>query len=254
MGTRTARVVTLPAMSRTGDVFAKRLWTLGGIAMEFERRNITNLRIGIYAPDGAVRVAAPRRMAEDTVRSFVISRLGWIVRKRAEFASREVRPLQQLVSGEVHYFQGLPHVLEVTESAGRPLVSRCESTLQLRIAPGGDAAARLRALDRWYRRELATQLDVLVSAWEARLGIKVAEVRIRQMRTRWGSCNARARRICLNLDLIRKSPRCLEYVLVHELAHFFERRHSQRFYGLMDELLPEWRACRAELKRSAVAD
>jgi predicted metal-dependent hydrolase len=98
------------------------------------------------------------------------------------------------------------------------------------------------------------QLRDRVSAWEARLGIQVNELRIRQMRTRWGSCNARARRICLNLELIRKPPRCLEYVLVHELVHFFERRHNARFYGFMDELMPAWRDYRAELNRHAAAD
>ena len=238
-------------MSHRSDTPARSLWTLGGITLAFERRDIRHLRIGIYAPHGEVRVAAPRRMAERTVRNFIISRLGWIERKRAELQRRAARPPPQLLSGEVHYLSGQPHALEVTEAAGRPAVSRgAEGTLTLRIAPGSDASARLRLLRGWYRRELSAQLRVLVSAWEARLGVEVAEVRIRQMRTRWGSCNARARRICLNLDLIRKSPRCLEYVLVHELVHFFERRHNARFYALMDQLLPAWRDCRSELNRS----
>jgi predicted metal-dependent hydrolase len=217
--------------------------------MEFERRSIKNLRIGIYAPHGQVRVAAPRRMAEEVVRNFVISRLGWIERKRAELRQQTVRPAPQLVSGEVHYFQGRPHVLEVSEGKGRPEVRRDDSTLQLRIAPGSGVAARHQALNLWYRRELSQQLEVLLPPWEARLGIQVAQLRIRQMQTRWGSCNARSRRISLNLDLIRRSPRCLEYVLVHELVHFFEPRHNARFYRLMDELLPQWRECRAELNR-----
>ncbi|HEY2808207.1 MAG TPA: SprT family zinc-dependent metalloprotease [Steroidobacteraceae bacterium] len=229
---------------------AKHLWNLCGITMQFERRNIKNLRIGIYAPHGEVRVAAPRRMAEATVRNFVISRLGWIVRKRSELQHRQVPPAPQLVSGEVHYYQGRPHVLEVSEIRGTPAVRRnTDATLQLRIPAGSDAAARLKVLNHWYRRELGVQLAPLLQAWEARLGIKVAQLRIRQMRTRWGSCNARSRRVCLNLDLIRRSPRCLEYVLVHELVHFFERGHNARFYRLMDELLPEWRDCRAELNR-----
>jgi predicted metal-dependent hydrolase len=221
--------------------------------MAFERRNIKNLRIGIYAPHGEVRVAAPLRMDEGTVRNFVIARFGWIVRKRAELERNEPEARQLLVSGEVHYFQGRAHVLEVVEAPGRPLVSRCGDALQLRIPPGLEATARLAVLHGWYRRQLRAQLDVMVAAWQARLGIEVAEVRIRQMKTRWGSCNARARRICLNLDLIRRPSRCLEYVLVHELVHFFERRHNQRFYGFMDELVPGWRACRAELNRLPAA-
>jgi predicted metal-dependent hydrolase len=238
-------------MSPRDDVSAKRLWTVGGIPMAFERRNIKNLRIGIYAPHGEVRVAAPLRMDEGTVRSFIVSRFGWIVRKRVELERREPLPHRQFVSGEVHHFQGRAHVLAVVEDAGRAHVRRCgDSILQLHVPPGLDAAGRCKVLNLWYRQELRAHLDTLVGDWEARLGVKVAEVRIRQMKTRWGSCNARARRIWLNLDLISKPPRCLEYVLVHELVHFFERRHNPRFYAFMDEFVPEWRARRAELNRS----
>ncbi len=216
--------------------------------MEFVRKDIKNLRIGVHAPHGDVRVAVPMRLDESTVRDFVRSRFGWIVRKRAELARSEVRTRLRFVSGEVHYFQGRPHVLEINEIPGRSQVTRpTDATLALRVPPGADFGARRDLLRAWYQRQLRARLDVLVARWEERLGIKVAEVRIRQMKTRWGSCNARARRICLNLDLIRKPPACLEYVVVHELVHFFEAHHNQRFHGFMDTLLPDWRECRRQL-------
>jgi predicted metal-dependent hydrolase len=229
-------------------VTIKQLWTVGGIPMEFTRKDIKNLRIGIYAPDGNVRVAAPRRLDEGTVRRFVISRIDWIVRKRTELALNGRRPGRVLESGEVVYFQGRPHVIEVIERAGAPQVA-CprQAILQMRIPAGLDQAGRRALLQGWYQRELRTQLDMLVAKWASRLDITVAEVRIRQMKTRWGSCNARARRIWLNLDLIRKPPRCLEYVVVHELVHFFERGHNERFRDFMDTLLPQWRECRSQL-------
>ena len=218
--------------------------------MEFVRKDIKNLRIGIYAPNGDVRVAAPLRLEETTVRDFVISRIGWIARKRAELVRSEVRPRQRIVSGEVHYFEGRPHVLEVNEAPGRSRVTRpSDATLALRVAPGTDSGARRDVLRAWYRGQLRARLDVVVARWEERLGIKVAEVRIRQMTTRWGSCNARARRIWLNLDLIRRPPGCLEYVVVHELVHFLERHHNPRFHGFMDTLLPDWRERRIQLTR-----
>lgn len=78
----------------------------------------------------------------------------------------------------------------------------------------------------------------------------VAEVRIRKMKTRWGSCNTEARRIWLNLELVKKPPLCLEYVLVHELVHLLERHHNDRFCKLMDGLIPKWRLHHEELKRA----
>ncbi len=85
------------------------------------------------------------------------------------------------------------------------------------------------------------------------MGTEVSEVRIKRMRTRWGSCNATARRIWLNLELVKKPPACLEYVLVHEMAHILERRHGERFLALMDALMPNWRLRRAELNRAPLA-
>ncbi len=218
--------------------------------MQFERRNIKNLRIGIYAPHGEVRVAAPLRMDELTVRNFIVARFGWIVRHRSQIERREPARGRQFSSGEIHYFQGRPLVLDVTEAHGRAQVQISgESAVQLRMPPGADLQARHRAFDSWYRRQLRAQLVPMVGHWQERLGIEIADLRIRQMKTRWGSCNARARKVCLNLDLVRKPPRCLEYVLVHELVHFFERRHNARFYQFMDEWLPDWRDRRAELNR-----
>jgi predicted metal-dependent hydrolase len=238
-------------MSPRNEAHATRTWTVGGIPMLFERRNIKNLRIGIYAPHGEVRVAAPLRMDEGTVRNFITARFGWIVRHRTQLERRvPVRGLQ-FESGETHYLQGQPLLLEVSERAGRASLQRCgPSGLRLCVAPGTAPSARRRVFDAWYRREMRAQLQPLLEAWQSRLAVEVAELRIRQMKTRWGSCNARARRVCLNLDLARRPTRCLEYVLVHELVHFFERRHNARFYRYMDQLLPHWRACRAELNRS----
>jgi predicted metal-dependent hydrolase len=223
--------------------------------MQFVRKNIRNLRIGVYAPHGDVRVAAPMRLDERTVRNFVISRFAWIVRKRAELERSHRGRARQIISGEVHYCRGRALSLEVAEAEGATHVeATTDGFLRMRVPPGLDLSGREEVLHHWYRQELRADLAALVAKWEARLGVVVAEVRVRHMKTRWGSCNARARRIWLNLDLIKKPPQCLEYVVVHELVHFFERRHNRRFHGFMDELLPHWRACRGELNRFSLFD
>ena len=108
-------------------------------------------------------------------------------------------------------------------------------------------------LHRWRRGQLRGRLARLVARWEPKVGERVAEVRIRKMKTRWGTCNAAARRIWLNLELAKKPPSCLEYVLVHEMVHLIERAHNERFRCLMDGLMPRWRTHRDELDRAPLA-
>jgi hypothetical protein len=108
-------------------------------------------------------------------------------------------------------------------------------------------------LHRWYRQRLREQVAGLIARWEPVLGVRVADWRIRKMKTRWGSCNAAAGRIWLNLELAKKRVNCTEYVLVHEMVHLLERRHDERFRGHMDRFLPQWRLHRDALNRAPLA-
>jgi predicted metal-dependent hydrolase len=158
------------------------------------------------------------------------------------------------VSGESHYFLGRRYLLDVEEDSTRAGVRLVgPTTMELRIRPGAHRDQRDSVLQRWYRRELRQLLPPLLQKWEPRLNKPVAEVRVRRMKTRWGSCNASDGRIWLNLELIKKPVACLEYVLVHEMVHLHERHHNDRFLGWMDRLLPQWRVRRDELNRAPLA-
>jgi predicted metal-dependent hydrolase len=227
---------------------------IGGIAVEVVRKEIKHLHVGVYPPAGRVRVAAPRRLDDEAVRLAVVSRLGWIRRKQKEFVGQDRQSQREMVTGESHYFQGRRYLLEVKECDGSPGVQLTgKASMELRVPPGHDRVQRESVLQRWYRRQLRALVPPLLAKWEPRLGRAVSEVRIRRMKTRWGSCNARAGRVWLNLELIKKPPACLEYVLVHELVHLHERHHSERFLEWMDALLPTWRVCRDELNRAPLA-
>ena len=222
-----------------------------GIPVEVLRKPIKHLYLGVYPPGGRVRVSAPAHLDDAALRLAVVSRLGWIRRKQARFREQERQSQREMVTGESHYFQGRRYRLDVVEAAGPPsvrLVNRAR--LELRIRPGTDPLARRQVLQEWYRQQLRECIPALLARWEPKVGRTVAEVRIRRMKTLWGSCNARARRIWLNLELARKPPACLEYVLVHEMVHFFERRHNERFFARMDALMPSWRRRRDELNRA----
>lgn len=103
------------------------------------------------------------------------------------------------------------------------------------------------------RRELKRAIPPLLAEWAPRMGVAVPDFTIRRMTTRWGTCNIKARRITLNLELSRREPELLEYVVVHELAHLIERGHNAKFYAVMDAALPEWRLLRKALNHGGIA-
>ena len=218
------------------------------------RKEIKHLHVGVYPPAGRVRVASPRHLDDEAVRLAVISRLGWIRRKQKEFTEQDRQSQRELVTGESLFFQGRRYLLDVKECDGRPDVRLVgKATMELRVPLGTVHEQRDVVLQRWYRSQLRALLPPLLEKWEPRVGKPVAEVRIRRMKTRWGSCNADARRVWLNLELIKKPMLCLEYVLVHELVHLHERHHNDRFLELMESLMPTWRVHRDELNRAPLA-
>ncbi len=225
-----------------------------GTPVEIVRKDIKNLHLGVYPPNGRVRVAAPLYLDDDAVRLAVISRLGWIRRKQADFEQQNRQSQREFVTGESHYFQGRRYRLDVTEHNSPPTVRLLNNTtMALSVRPGTDRDMREAVLYRWYRRELRDQLPALLAKWEPRVGVTVADVRIRKMKTLWGSCNIEAGRIWLNLELIKKPTSCLAYVLVHEMVHLLERKHNARFQALMDRFMPQWRLYRDELNRAPLA-
>ena len=227
---------------------------VGGAAIEIVRKDIKNLHVGVYPPNGRVRVAAPLRLDDDAVRLAVISRLGWIRRKRAEFEQQSRQSQREFVTGESHFFGGRRYRLDVIERDGPPIVRILNKTtigLSVRLGTGRDMREVI--LDRWYRRQLRDQLPALIEKWEPKVGVRVAEVGIRKMKTRWGTCNKEAKRIWLNLELVKKPAPCLEYIVVHEMAHLIEGSHDQRFRDLMDRLMPQWRSFRDQLNRAPLA-
>ena len=225
-----------------------------GLPIEIVRKDIKNLHVGVYPPVGRVRIAAPLRLNDEAVRLAVISRLGWIRRQQANFNQQQRQSPREFSTGESHYFQGRRYRLNVIEHDGTALVHLANNrTINLFVAAGTNGEKRETVLQQWYRGQLRKQIPSLLAKWQARIGVTVSEVRIRKMKTRWGSCNSLAGRIWLNVELAKKSPSCLEYILVHEMIHLIERCHNQRFRLLIDTVMPTWRLHREELNRAPLA-
>ena len=225
-----------------------------GIEVEIVRKDIKHLHLGVYPPEGRVRVAAPLRLDDDAVRLAVISRLAWIRRKRAEFQGQDRQSRREFVTGESHYFEGRRYRLDVVESTGQTGIRlRDNAWMEMRVRPETGRDAREAMLYRWYRAQLRDRIPEMIAKWEPKIGVTVADWRVRRMKTRWGTCNPEAKRIWLNAELAKKSLSCLEYVVVHELIHLIERRHTERFRRILDRVMPQWPQRLDELNHTLLA-
>lgn len=228
--------------------------TVRGIEVDVVHKDIKHLHIGVYPPAGRVRVAAPTRLDDDQIRLALVQRLSWIRRQRNEMQKAERQTIREMVSGETHYVWGIRKRLSVVERPGQAHVEIDGDRLMLFVARERTQDQRRRYLDRWYREQLRSAVPSLVAKWESQLGVVVPEWTIRKMKTKWGSCNRETRRLWFNLELAKKHPKCLEYIVLHEMMHYFERNHSDAFTKLMDQHLPDWRMRRDELNGAPLAE
>lgn len=225
--------------------------TVSGIAVEVVRKDIKNLHLGVYPPNGRVRVAAPLVVSDEAVRLAVIDKLAWIRRQKARFAGQPRQSAREMVNGESHYFLGRRYRLRVHEQNGLGRVAlRGIASLDLFVRHGSSVEQREAVLLRWYREQLKALIPPLLEKWQPALGVQVAAWGIKKMKTKWGSCNTDSRRVWFNLELAKKPPQCLEFIVVHELVHLLERRHNERFTALMDGFMPQWRQYREMLSKT----
>jgi len=220
------------------------------LIVDVVRKSIKNLHLGVYPPHGRVRVAAPLAVSDDAVRRAVIGKLGWIKRQQTKFWAQPRQSKREMISGESHYFLGRRYRLQVVPCTGAARIQLHKSRIELYVPPQATTEDRLKVLDRWYRARLKEQIPPLLNKWQPIIGVQADAWGVRKMKTKWGTCNAQARRIWLNLELIKKPELCLEYLVVHELVHLRERTHSDRFESFMDQFLPQWRLYRAELNQA----
>jgi predicted metal-dependent hydrolase len=227
---------------------------VSGMPIQVVRKPIKNLHLGVYPPHGRVRVAAPLRVSDDAVRLAVVGKLGWIKRQQARFGAQPRQSEREMVSGESHFFLGKRYRIRIHEKAGAASVNlRNRSTMDIQVPPGSTTTQRKRVLQQWYRKQLKALMPPLVDKWQRALSVEVIEWGIKQMKTKWGTCNPVARRIWVNLELAKKPVQCLEYIVVHELAHLIERTHNDRFLALMNRHLPQWRLHRKLLNAEPLA-
>lgn len=224
------------------------------VTIDVVRKAIKNIHLAVYPPTGRVRIAAPLQINDDAIRLFAISKLGWIKRRRRKFEGQERISPREYKNRESHYFQGKRYLLNIIEADAPPkVVLKNKTYIALYIRPNTYRAKRHEIMSEWYRLQLKKQIPELVKKWEKIMNVKVGEWQVKLMKTKWGSCNIEKKRIWLNLELAKKPLNCLEFIVVHEMAHLLERHHNDRFLYYMDGYLPNWKRLKTELNKLPVS-
>ena len=225
---------------------------LGDIAVDVVLKDIKNVHLSVYPPTGSVRISAPKRMSMETIRVFAISKLDWIKQQQKKLREQERETPREYLDRESHYVWGKRYLLTVSESDERPLIELKHSSMLLRVRPRTAEDKRQALVEAWYREQLKEAVPPLLARWQPLLGVTVERFFVQRMKTKWGSCNHKARTIRLNTELTKKPAECLDYIVVHELVHLLEPTHNARFVALMDRFMPKWQFHRQVLNRLPV--
>lgn len=220
---------------------------LGDIAISVTLKDIKHVHLSVHPPSGRVTLAAPTGTRLEVARAYAISKLGWIRDQRKRLARQARETPRQVVTRESHFVWGRRRLLTVVYRDVKPSVTLDHKNIVLSVRPGTDSAKRAEILHQWHKALLHEVVPTLIRKWERKLDVEVRAYFLQRMKTKWGSCNHRAGHIRLNTELVKKPKDLLEYVIIHEMIHLIETRHSERFVAILQQNCPSWREARAEL-------
>ena len=226
---------------------------VNGINIDVERKAIKNLHLSVYPPDGHVHVSVPLDCPDERIKMYVLEKWVWISEKRSAIGEFSRQPKREYVSGEAHYFKGGLYRLRVEE--GRHIrhgVHVEGDYLVLTVNEHSTSIQRAAVMSAWYKEQLSPLVSEYVRKWEPILGVMLESFEVRSMSAKWGTCSKVKRRAMFNLELAKKPPVCVEYVVAHELAHLIERTHNADFRAILDRHFPDWREIKESLNRFPV--
>ena len=209
------------------------------IEFVLDLKSIKNLYIRVKK-DGKAYVSVPKRLSQIQIQMTLHSHLPWVKAQLAKLSSLPIKPEPEYQSGDIHSLWGKSYSLLLEAHHPKAQVIIQDDRIVLQSSSDLTLEQKMKLLDSLYRTEIQKVMPALIIEWEETMQVQSSEWRLKKMKTRWGTCNTRAKRIWLNTELAKYPLECLEYVLVHELVHLLERSHNHRFKALMTTFLPDW--------------
>ena len=225
---------------------------LGSVQADVEFKDIKNVHLSVYPPEGRVRIAAPSHMKLSTIRAFALGKMAWIRSQQRQLQEQERESEREFLDRESHYLWGKRYLLQVEEKRSHQRVEVGQDKITLSIRGEGDSDRCEAVVEEWYRGQVREYSAPLIQKWEKIMGVSVKKLFVQKMKTKWGSCTSARGYIRLNTELAKKPRECLEYLVVHEMVHLIEPTHNDKFRRLMDTYLPQWPELREKLNRLPV--
>lgn len=220
---------------------------IDGLRVAVIRKSIKNMHLRVLPPAGEIQITAPNRLKQASIEQFVREERAWIERQQQKIAARPAQTNPEYRDGQTVWLWGRALTLRcVPVLRGRRAVLQ-DGAIILFVLEADDAAAREAVLNDFYRTQLKNAVAARLPVWEAKTGLHPSGVQIRNMTSRWGTCNTRTRGILLNLQLAKQPPVCLDYVIVHELSHLRYPGHGPDFWDFVTRVFPDWKAVRKQL-------
>ena len=224
----------------------------GDITVEITNKNVKNFNLRVCPPNGIVKLSVPYLADDQTIENFISSKLSWIKKHKERFSNLPNSKRKEYITNEKHSFLGNELILEVIETSYNFNIQIQNDTIRLFIWKNSSRKQRKEIVRKWYRISLNKMVQPMLENWQKQLNVRMKQLRIIMMKTKWGSCTPSKGTIVLNLELIKKPKKCIEYVVVHELIHLLESSHNERFYKLLTKYLPNWKESKKELQNSPI--
>ncbi len=224
---------------------------ISGIQIEVCRKNIKNMHLYVKPPNGYVTVSVPHSMSDEAIERFVRTKINWIKNQVANFDDQPRQSEREYVSGETLYVWGKQYYLQTNLGNKNSLVLSSDKAI-LTFRKESSIEQRENYVKEWYRLLLKAEVERLLPKWEAITGQSASNWQVKYMKTRWETGNIKTGSILLNLQLAKKTPECLEYIILHELVHLIEKSHNERFVSQMDHYMPMWREVKKSLNEQTL--
>ncbi len=226
---------------------------VNGIEVKIIKKNIKNVHLYVKPPFGEVELTCPLNFTDENALFFVKTKIGWIKRKKEEFENHSRQTYREFVSGESIYLWGAKYYLVVDSNPKQYSIKIDGKNILYSVRKGSTSEQRANFFNEWYREKLRDEINKRLPNWEEKTGLYSSSYSIKNMKSRWGSCNHEKRSIIFNLQLVQKDITCLNYIILHELAHIKEKTHNASFTKILDQYMPNWREIKKTLNDSISA-
>jgi len=218
------------------------------MSVQIIKKDVKQINIKVK-PSCEVILTAPVNTTDEHIEYILKKRADWIANKIDFFSKYNVAVAKEYVSGENFIYLGRNYRLKVVESHDEA-VKLQRGYLQVFVRDKKSYTRKKRLVKAWYIQKANLHFKKAIAKYQPIVKKEIAHIHIREMKTRWGSCNPAKGYINLNSELIKKPTECIEYVIFHELAHLVYPDHSQKFYNYLTLFMPDWKKRKDRLEKA----